>query len=94
MQYLLSVPSNIDRLLSLYQSLYPEKYKKAFPANPGLKDQLAPFRKDADKCYTSADPLVSNYWTPGFSMPGDKPVENVEEAVRGYFLNTYYWLVI
>ena len=88
--------NNIDRLLSLYQALYPQKYNAAFPKSSPSLVQLLPFRKvNGTEFYTSADPLVSDYRSPGFAMPGDvNSSEGMKDAVEGYLLKTYYWLAL
>ena len=61
--------NNIDRLLSLYQALYPQKYDDAFPQGSSL-DELIPFRKSKRDFYTSADILIRDFNSPGFAVPG------------------------
>ena len=85
--------NNIDRILSLYQALYPNKWLTG-GASSDPEAQLRPFRKDAsDTCYKSNDGQVRNYWSPGFAVPGDKQLDAaaVRENVKKYLTDTYYW---
>ena len=84
--------NNIDRLLSLYQALYPTKYDTAFPKDDSSLVKLLPFRDlTGKKFYTSADSLVRDYRSPGFAMPGDVPSsDDMKTAIKAYLLKTYY----
>lgn len=78
---------NIDRLLSLYQSLYGKNVDTAEALN-----QLYPFKKNMDrKCFDSSDEIVKNYWAPGFAIPGSKPIDHAKDLVKQYLTDTYYW---
>ncbi|KAF2024335.1 hypothetical protein EK21DRAFT_117885 [Setomelanomma holmii] len=82
--------NHIDRMLSLYQALYPDNVQQSLASG-----ELIPFAKDAKtrQCFTSADDLIKNYWSPGVAVPGieaSKPGE-VSENVKKYLTETYYW---
>jgi tyrosinase len=94
--------NNIDRLFAIYQALYPDKYVtpgKHAEQNPPLNgddpilyadDQLYPFKKNSDECYTSAD--IRDWKNTGFAVPGDQELtpEGVKK-VEQYLRDTYYW---
>lgn len=86
---------NIDRLLALFQAIFPDKY--CDPEDG--ESQLLPFLngKSDKSCYKSNDAWVKDYWRAGFAVPGNKqPDKNANpEAVKKtlieYLTSTYYW---
>lgn len=87
--------SNIDRLLSIYQALYSDKYVN----HHDIDNQLLPFLtggKDSE-CWKSSDSFIKDYWNAGFGVPGNtKPATTVDTtAIRAtltkYLSDTYYW---
>lgn len=95
---------NIDRLLALFQALYPDKFVtpgKRDPATAGqdqnilADDALFPFRKnEQDECWTSTD--LRDWAACGFAVPGTRPLdkdaqEKNQLAVAQYLRDTYYW---
>ena len=82
--------NNIDRLLALYQAMYPDKWLT--PDESGR--ELRPFRKEASGvCFKSDDEFVKGYWGPGFAVPGDEKLDatRVKDDVKKYITKTYYW---
>ena len=82
--------NNIDRFLSLYQALWPNKYLDEREA----RQELVPFKKDASRaCFASKDEFVRSYWGPGFAVPGTKPLDAaaVKRQVTKYITDTYNW---
>ena len=102
LKVLLTVCSNIDRLLAIFQALYPDKYVS--PGNATTKDangdpvvagddQLYPFRKDSsDSCFTSDDAAVKDWKKVGFAVPGDQSLSKAgQDQIAIYLRDTYYW---
>ena len=94
--------NNIERLLCLYQALYPNNYvpssaenaKDPFTSDNALTvdSPLYPFIKDsvAKECFTSAD--VRHWKKSGFAMPGDQDLTAEGQLkVEQYLRDTYYW---
>lgn len=100
---------NIDRLLAIFQALYPDKFVtpgKRAEQNPPMRandiniladDDLLPFRKNEQgECWTSTD--VREWATCGFAVPGTRPLDKDAQeknklAVAQYLRDTYYWWV-
>ncbi len=95
--------SNIDRVLAIYQALYPDKPdtpnepndpKKWVPENGEVTSQtpLYPFRKNAKDFWTSND--VKDWTTLGFAVPGNKKLDKSGRAkLETYLRENYYWYV-
>lgn len=54
------------------------------------------------KCFNSDEPIVKNYWSSGFSIPGEKQypgytsdagAAELQKLIAKYLTWTYYWYV-
>ena len=87
--------SNIDRLLAIYQALYPQNWiSKSGGISPA--SALYPFRKndnDADDSnnYWNSDDVRD--WTRlGYAVPGDKTLDaDGKKRVETYLDENYHW---
>ena len=79
--------------MSLWQALNTEQYEACCRDKPEFKRDLKPFRKTATSFYNATDPLVKNYWSSGFAVPGNKQGDPqvVREQVMGYLVRTLWW---
>ena len=98
------VSSNIDRILAIYQALYPAESKiPNKPSDPSKwvpeegtinsKTPLYPFRKNAQEFWTSHD--VQDWTTLGFAVPGNKKLDKSgRDKLEIYLRENYYWCVL
>ena len=96
--------SNIDRMLAIYQALYPDGSDgldtpndptKWVPASGDItsKISLYPFQKNANKFRTSND--VKDWTTLGFAVPGNKKLDKLgREKLETYLRENYYWYIL
>ena len=95
------VSSNIDRILAIYQALYPAESET--PNEPSKwvpeggkvnsKTPLYPFRKNAQEFWTSHD--VQDWTTLGFAVPGNKKLDKRgRDKLEIYLRENYYWCVL
>ena len=99
----MEVSSNIDRILAIYQALYPTESdtlnepsdpSKWVPENGRVnsKTPLYPFRKNAQDYWTSQD--VQDWTTLGFAVPGNKKLDKSGRSqLETYLRENYYWCV-
>ena len=99
----MEVGSNIDRILAIYQALYPAE--SAIPDEPGdpskwvpekgkvnSKTPLYPFRKNTQEFWTSQD--AQDWTTLGFAVPGNKKLnKSGRDQLETYLRENYYWCV-
>lgn len=86
---LTSVDSNIDRLLAIYQALYPNNWVSDVGGTSPTSN-LYPFRTDAKNYWNSND--VRDWKTLGFAVPGDKELdEEGRKALEDYLDENYHW---
>ncbi|CAG8980482.1 hypothetical protein HYALB_00013118, partial [Hymenoscyphus albidus] len=77
---------NIDRILAIYQALYPDKWPRATDASANLY----PFQKDTSKFWTSND--VKDWTTLGYAIPGNKPLDaKGRNALETHLYEYYNW---
>ena len=93
--------SNIDRILAIYQALYPTESddpneisdsSKWVPENGKVNSETAlyPFRKNAKEFWTSTD--VRDWTTLGFAVPGNKKLDKSgRDQLETYLRENYYW---
>lgn len=83
--------SNIDRLLAIYQALYPENWiSKSEGTSP--TSALYPFRKDANQYWNSDD--VKDWTRLGYAVPGDKALDaDGRKRVETYLDENYHWSI-
>lgn len=86
--------NNIERMLCIYQALYPDRYVQAGKSNDGYllreEDGLDPFAKSEDgSLFTSKD--LRDWTKSGYAMPGDHNAVGVQAKVKEYLLTFYYW---
>jgi hypothetical protein len=79
-----SMTSNVDRLLAIYQALYPDKWLQQRDASANLY----PFRKNETEFWNSKD--VINWKTLGYAIPGDKDLDDKGRLAREKHLHEYY----
>jgi len=78
--------SNVDRLLAIYQALYPDKWLQPQDASANLY----PFRKNATEFWNSND--VKDWKTLGYAIPGDKDLNaDGRRALERYLYEYYNW---
>ncbi|KXT08107.1 hypothetical protein AC579_9209 [Pseudocercospora musae] len=88
---------NIDRLLSLHQALFPDKYCNQDDIDTPLVPFLTGDKSPGSQFYKSSNPLVKDYWRAGFATPGNiDPGKVVNQAkvrteLKKYLTDTYYW---
>jgi len=79
--------SNIDRILAIYQALYPDKWlPSSGPQNGSTK--LHPFRKGSSDYWNSND--VRDWKTLGYAIPGNKDLDRQGVAGLENHLHEYY----
>jgi hypothetical protein len=78
--------SNIDRLLAIYQALYPDKWMSAERA----ATKLYPFHKSVTEFWTSNG--VKDWTTLGYAIPGNKILDaDGKIALETHLYEYYNW---
>lgn len=75
---------NIDRILAIYQAMYPDKWMRTRTANANLY----PFHKDDTAFWNSGD--VQDWRTLGYAIPGNKTLDASGQTALETHLNEYY----
>lgn len=76
--------SNVDRLLAIYQALYPDKWLQTADASA----DLYPFKKNATVFWKSND--VRDWKTLGYAIPGNKDLDDKGRLALEKHLHEYY----
>lgn len=79
-----TIISNVDRLLAIYQALYPDKWLEPNDATR----KMYPFKQNANDYWISND--VRDWTTLGYAIPGNKALDDKGRLALQTYLNEYY----